>query len=66
MDADASAVSLFNCEERTYIAVDVGRVKKIMPTLKAVSGTPKAFKKQYPVTGKISSLKIEATKDNLK
>ena len=31
MEADASSVSLFSCEERTYKAEEVGNVRKIMP-----------------------------------
>lgn len=34
MDAEASRVSLSSCDESTYKAVDVGRQKKSMPTLK--------------------------------
>ena len=34
MDAEASSVSLFNWEDRMYMDVDVGSVKKIMLTRK--------------------------------
>ena len=64
--ADASLVSLFSWEERTYNAVDAGSVKKIIPTLKGRSLTWKRVKKKYPVNGSRSSLKIDETTDSLK
>lgn len=66
MEDDASAVSLFNCDERTYSAVDVGNEKNIIPTLNARPEIPKILKNMYPVTGSTSNLKTAATRDNLK
>lgn len=66
MEDDASAVSLFNCDERTYSAVDVGNEKYIIPTLSARPDTPKILKKIYPITGSTSNLKTAATRDSLK
>ncbi len=39
MAAEASWVSLFSWAERTYMAVEVGKVKKIIPALKGVPVT---------------------------
>lgn len=50
---EASWVSLFNWAERTYIAVEVGRVKKIIPALNGVPVTENIFKKKNPVAGRI-------------
>ncbi len=41
MVAEASSVSLFIWEESTYMAVAVGREKKIRPVLNASPVTPK-------------------------
>ena len=64
--ADASRVSLFSWEERTYNAVDAGSVKKIIPTLKGSPVTWKRVKNKYPASGSKSSLKIDETMDSLK
>ena len=42
MLAEARSVSLLSCEESTYMAVEVGRVKKIILILK---GSPVTLKK---------------------
>ena len=42
MVAEARSVSLLSCEERTYMAVEVGRVNKTILTLK---GSPVTLKK---------------------
>jgi len=66
MAADASSVSLSSCEESTYIAVYVGNVKKINPTLKAVPVTANTFMNKYPHNGSTSSLNPQATNDKFK
>ncbi len=60
--ADASCVSLFNWAERTYMAVEVGRVKKIIPALKAIPVTDNAFKRENPMIGRINPFSIDAKK----
>ncbi len=44
------------------MAVDVGKVKKIMPALKGTPVTEKAFSRKNPVTGRINTFNIEATR----
>ena len=43
MFAEAKSVSLLSCEERTYMAVEVGSVNKIILTLKGSPVTLKAL-----------------------
>jgi len=57
-------VSLFNWAERTYIAVDVGRVKKIIPALNGIPVTQNNFKRKKPMIGRISIFSIDAIKEN--
>ena len=61
--ADASWVSLFSWAERTYMAVDVGNVKKIIPALKEMPVTEKAFNKKNPIAGRISPFNRDAIKE---
>lgn len=63
--AEASWVSLFNWAERTYMAVEVGRVKKIIPALKAIPVTENVFKIKNPIIGRISIFSIDAIKEIL-
>ncbi len=65
MAAEASSVSEFNCADRTYMAVEVGRQKKIIPVLKGIPVTQKIFNIKNPTTGSTSSLKMAATRDAL-
>ncbi len=46
------------------MAVEVGRVKKIIPTLNGIGSTSKCLRKRYPVIGSIKSFKNEAKNDN--
>lgn len=63
---EASSVSLFSCEESTYMAVDAGRDKKINPTLKGVPETLKREKKTQPIPGRTASLRAAARKESPK
>ena len=45
------------------MAVDVGRVKKIIPALKGTPVTQNNFKRKNPMTGRISIFKIDAIKE---
>jgi len=65
IDAEASSVSLLSCEDRTKIAVDAGRAKKIIPALKGTPVILKAFNNTNPVTGKIINLKNDARNEIL-
>ena len=65
IDADARSVSLFSWEERIYSAGDVGKVKKIRPTLRISPETPNNIKNKYPETGSTSNLNTDETRDIL-
>jgi hypothetical protein len=66
MDEEASSVSLFSWDERIYKAVEVGKAKNIIPTLKGIPLTSKRFRKKYPVTGRIMSLNPAAIRDGFR
>ena len=46
------------------MAVDVGRVKKIIPTLNEIPVTQNNFKRQKPIMGRTSIFNTDATKEN--
>ena len=63
MAAAARSVSLFNCEDRIYSAVEVGSAKKTIPTWKGCPVRPIAFMEANPMTGRIANLKMDAVRD---
>ena len=63
--ADASRMSLFNCEDNMNIAVEVGKAKNSMPTCSDNPVTLNSCRKKKPAAGSASSLMAAASRDGL-
>ena len=63
--ADASRMSLFNCEDNIKIAVEVGKAKNSMPTCSDNPDTLNSFRKKKPTAGSASNLMAAASRAGL-
>ena len=62
---DASRMSLFNCEDKMNIAVEVGKAKNSMPTCSDNPDTLNSFRKKKPTAGSASNLMAAASRAGL-
>ena len=63
--ADASRMSLFNCEDNMNIAVEVGKAKNSIPTCSDNPVTSNSRRKKKPAAGSANNLMAAASRDGL-